>query len=85
MSLSDDYLLVTDSHDLDLGPLHSGREIHHEDDTASLNALQMQGISILNESPELERSSAEEDFSHELMNQAGIEIVSSEEGEDSLL
>lgn len=87
MSKSDDYIIITESHDLDKGPIRSDVEIHEEADDASLKALEGQGISILGEQgqPTSAESKHLDDFSRELMNEGGIEILSGDEEEESFL
>lgn len=84
MSSSDDYIIVTESHDLDEGPIRSGVEIHEEPDDASLRALEDQGISILGEDERPVHAEPRDQFSRELMDEGGIEIVSSDEEESYL-
>lgn len=87
MSKSDDYIIITESHDLDNGPIRSDVKIHEEKDDASLLALEKQGISIIGDEynePQETNNEPEhfEQFSRELMDEGGIEIVSGEEGEE---
>ncbi len=87
MSKSDDYIIITESHDLGNGPIRSDVEIHEEKDDASLRALEGQGISIISgENGEQEEASKDtghlDQFSRDLMDEGGIEIVTGEEGEE---
>lgn len=82
MNSSDKYILITESHDLDAGPVHSGEEIHEEGEDASLRALESQGISILDEKEHGTNEEPLEQFSRELLSEGGIEIVSGDEAED---
>jgi len=86
MSKSDDYIIITESHNMDKGPIGSDMEVYDEKDDASLRTLEGQGISIIggernepyvtsNESEQLDQSS------RELMNEGGIEIVTGDESE----
>lgn len=87
-SSSDDYIIITESHDLDKGPIRSDAEIHEEADEASLRALEGQGISILHGDGALLESNDDEQldqFTRELMDEGGIEIVSGDEEEESFL
>lgn len=84
MSKSDDYIIITESHDLDDGPIHSGAEIHEEEDDASMRALEKQGISILSSKDRPASDEPRDQFSQELMDEGGIEIVSSDEEESYL-
>lgn len=86
MSQSDDYIIITESHDLDKGPIRSDVEIHEEADDASLRALEGQGISVLGVEKEHQvRNESLDQFSRELMDEGGIEIVSGDEEEESFL
>ncbi len=85
MSKSDDYIIITESHDLDDGPIHSDMKIHNEADEASLRALEKQGISILGNEEPLVSDEPRDQFSRELLDQGGIEIVSADEEEESFL
>ena len=87
MSSSDDYIIITESHDLDEGPIRSGTKVHEEEEDASLRALEGQGISIIGggEGSLLDVDGEEEpldQFSRELMSEGGIEIVSGDDEED---
>lgn len=81
---SSDYIIITDSHDLDEGPVHSSAEIHEEADDASLRALEKQGISVLGNKESPVNAEPRDQFSRELMDEGGIEIVSSDEEESYL-
>lgn len=85
MSKSDDYIIITESHDLDEGPIRSGADIHEEKDDASLRALEGQGISIIGVEENLVNEEPRDQFTRELMNEGGIEIVSDDEEEESFL
>lgn len=72
---------------MDKGPIDSDVEIHDEKDDASLRALEGQGISIIGgaHSEPHETSNEPEhldQFSRELMDEGGIEIVSGDESEE---
>ena len=82
MSSSDDYIIITESHDLDDGPIRSSAKIHEETDSASLRALEKEGISILNEEEPSAREEPRDQLSRELMDEGGIEIVSREDEEE---
>ena len=87
MSSSDDYIIITESHDMDKGPIDSDVEVHDEKDDASLRALEGQGISIIGggRSEPHETGSDQEpldQFSRELMDEGGIEIVTGDESEE---
>lgn len=85
MSSSDDYIIITESHDLDEGPIHSGVKVHEEGENASLGAFESQGISIIGGEEGLSSEEPRDQFSQELMDEAGIEILSGEEEEESFL
>ena len=90
MSKSDDYIIITGSRNLDEGSSDSDAVVHEEKDDASLRALEGQGISIIgNEHNEPHETSNEpeplDQFSRELMDEGGIEIVSADEEEESFL
>ncbi|MFZ2303728.1 MAG: hypothetical protein WAV98_02990 [Minisyncoccia bacterium] len=87
MSSSDDYIIITESHNLDKGPIRSDMKIHEEKDDASLRALEGQGISIIDDDHNEPHKTSNEpepldQFSRELMNEGGIEIVTGDEGEE---
>lgn len=85
MSQSDDYIIITESHDLDKGPIHSDVEVHEEKEDASLRALEGQGISIITgKDSNIKDTDAEplDQFSRELMDEGGIEIVTGDEREE---
>lgn len=85
MSASDDYIIITESHDLDKGPIRSDVQVHEETNDASLRALEGQGISILDEEEPPASDEPLDRFSRELMDEGGIEIVSADEEEESFL
>ena len=86
MSKSDDYIIITESHDLDKGPILSDTEVHEETADASLRALEKQGISVLGGGEERPiKDEPLDQFSRELMDEGGIEIVSADEEEESFL
>lgn len=89
-----DYILVTSSHNLDDGTSDSDPQVHEEAEDASARALESQGISLVDDrNAMMQRSQAEDSpenaeprdqFSIELMNEGGIEIIQGDE-EDSFL
>ncbi|MEK7148467.1 MAG: hypothetical protein AAB770_00975 [Patescibacteria group bacterium] len=98
MAKLDNYILVTGSRNLN-DDASGSDEKAIEDDSASLLVLEGQGISILEDgnSPREDRSPKEHDnvgssanleprdqISRELMDQGGIEIISSDEEESFL-
>ncbi|HAS84487.1 MAG TPA: hypothetical protein DCS23_00195 [Candidatus Yonathbacteria bacterium] len=87
MSKSDDYIIITESHDMDKWPIDSDMEVHDEKDDASLRVLEGQGISIIageHNNPHETSSEPEprEQFSRELMDEGGIEIFSEVERDE---
>lgn len=82
MSKSDDYILITGSHNLDAGLSDSDKKIQEEDDDASLRALESHGITILGEIERPVSDKPRDQFSRELMDEGGIEIVSGDEDEE---
>lgn len=83
MSTSDDYIIVTESHNLDEsaeGPddLSFKKE---EAEATSRTAMQKQGIFLEKRKESPESAGSFDEFSKELLEQSGIEIVPSEEGE----
>lgn len=83
MASPNDYILVTGSRNLndDVGDSNAKAP---EDDATSLHVLEGQGISILNEKESLASEEPRDQLSRELMDQGGIEIVSSDEEESFL-
>lgn len=87
MGKSDDYIIITGSRNLDEGSSNSDAVVHEEGEDASLRALEGQGISIIGaEHNEPHETSNEpehlDQFSRELMDEGGIEIVSGDESEE---
>lgn len=83
MALPDDYILVTGSHNLNDDSGDSDTRAP-EDDETSLHVLERQGISILDEKELPIRTEPRDQLSRELMDQGGIEIISSDEEESFL-
>ena len=81
MSSSDDTIIITESHDLNEGPIFSGTEVKEEGEEASLRILENQGISIIFEEDTDVKTEPRDEFSQKLMDEGGVEIVSSEEEE----
>ena len=79
-----DYILVTGSRNLNDGSSDSDAKVHEEDEGASLNALEEQGISILNDTNRPSIDEPRDQLSRELMNEGGIEIIQGDE-EDAFL
>lgn len=85
MSKSDDYILITESHNLGDGPILSGTKTNNEDEDTSLRALENQGISIIQKEASAAATVEPRDqFSRELMEEGGIEIIPSDEDPTSL-
>lgn len=88
MSKSDDYIIITGSRNLDEGSSNSDATVHEEREDASLRALEGQGISILDKEARQATNTDDkprDQFSRELMDEGGIEIVSANEEEESFL
>lgn len=62
--------------------MDSATKAHEEADEASLLALEKQGISILSEESSPASDEHRDNFVEELMNNSGIEIVSSVDNEE---
>ena len=85
MGKSDDYIIITGSRNLDEGSSNSDAVVHEEGEDASLRALEGQGISILGEETRQSTNTETEprdQFSRELMDEGGIEIVTGDESEE---
>ena len=72
---------------MDKGPIDSDMEVHDEKEEAYLRALEGHGISIIGgERSELHETGSDQkpldQFSRELMDEGGIEIVADDEGEE---
>jgi len=85
MSKLNDYILVTESRNLDDGSSDSDAPVHQEEDSASLRAFESSGISILNEKERTTSTEPRDQLSQELMSEGGIEIVSGEDEDESYL
>lgn len=79
MSSSDEYILITASQGSDEGTGDSGAKIKEENPDAALRALEEQGVFLEKDDDTPVRAKPREEFSRELLDQSGIEIVSSEE------
>lgn len=83
MSTSDDYIIVTESHNLDESAedpddLSLKKE---EVEATSRTVMQKQGIFLEKSKESPAPAKSFDEFSKELLEQSGIEIVPSEEGE----
>lgn len=79
MSSSDEYILITASQGSDENTDDSGAKVKEENPDAALRALEEQGVFLEKDDDTPVRAKPREEFSRELMDQSGIEIVSSEE------
>lgn len=79
-----DYIVVTGSRNLDDGTSDSDGQIHEEGEDASLRALEGQGISIIEREENPGTSEPRDQFSQELLDEGGIEIIEAEEEESFL-
>jgi len=81
MSSSDDYIVITESHDLNDDSNDLDVKTQMEGDDVSRRTLEDQGISIIGEDDGPEKIGDIDQFSRELMDEGGIEIVSGDEDE----
>lgn len=81
MSSSDDYIIITESHDLNDDSNDLDMKTQMEGNDVSRRTLENQGISIIGEDDGLEKIGDIDQFSRELMDEGGIEIVSGDEDE----
>ncbi|MEK7569263.1 MAG: hypothetical protein AAB497_04130 [Patescibacteria group bacterium] len=79
MSSSDEYILITSSQSSGGDAGISDAKIKEEDPDAALRALEEQGVFLEKDDDTPIRSKPRDEFSRELLDQSGIEIVSSEE------
>ncbi|HBH71812.1 MAG: hypothetical protein UU88_C0008G0009 [Parcubacteria group bacterium GW2011_GWC1_42_11] len=79
MSSSDDYIVITESHDMNDDSSDSDIKTPVEGEEVSRRTLEDQGISILGEDGGPEKVGDIDQFSRELMDEGGIEIVSGDE------
>ncbi|OHA79246.1 MAG: hypothetical protein A2747_02250 [Candidatus Yonathbacteria bacterium RIFCSPHIGHO2_01_FULL_44_41] len=80
-----DYIIITESRDLGEEPANSGNKYQEEPESASHIMLESQGISILGKDEDLVPTTKPRDqFSRELMNEGGVEIVASDDDESFL-
>lgn len=79
MSSSDDYIVITESHDLNDDSNDSDVKTPIEGDDVSRRTLEEQGISIIGEDDGPEKIGDIDQFSRELLDEGGIEIVSEDE------
>lgn len=78
MSSSDNYIVITESHDLNEEPTDSDQKNQVEGEEASRRTLEGQGISIIRDNDVSVRTESLDQFSRELMDEGGIEIVTGE-------
>ena len=79
MSSSDEYILITSSQSSGEDAGDSGTKIKEEDPDAALRTLEEQGVFLEGDDDIAVHSKPRDEFSRELLEQSGIEIVSSEE------
>lgn len=79
MSSSDEYILIAASQGLDENADDSGTKIKEENPDAALRALEEKGVFLEKDDDTPVHSKPREEFSREILDQSGIEIVSSEE------
>lgn len=85
MSGTDDYIIITGSRNLNddtANPDDRPSALEGETEDVSLRTLQKQGIFLEKDTEPPVRAKPLDEFSKELFEQSGIEIVSSEEGEE---
>lgn len=75
-----DYIIITDSQDLGEDSV-SDNEYRKEPESASRRVLESQGISILGEDENPVLTEPRDQFSRELMDEGGVEIVASDDEE----
>ena len=79
-----DYIVITGSRNLNDGSSSADKEPVDEPEDASLRALEGQGISILEITERPGTTEPRDQFSRELLDEAGIEILHDEEEDASL-
>ncbi len=79
MSSSDNYILVTASQNTGDSNDNSDTKINEEGVDASLRAFENQGVFLEKDDEIPVHAKPRDEFSRELLDQSGIEIVSSEE------
>ncbi|MFZ2831944.1 MAG: hypothetical protein WAZ40_02230 [Minisyncoccia bacterium] len=79
MSTSSDYIIITESHDTNDGTEVDTKKIIPEEEGISIMTLENQGISIIDETLRPATTEPRDQFTQELMDEAGIEILSSDE------
>lgn len=83
MSSSDEYIIVTGSRNLDSGDSDESSLPHNEGEDASLRAMESTGISIIGEDePFVDNDEPIDNFSQELLDEGGIEIVPNKDKEE---
>ena len=85
MSKQSDYIVITGSRNIDDGTGSSDAKVHEEAESASLRALEDQGISIIDKVEKPGTVEPLDQFSLELMDEGGIEIIQADEEEESFL
>lgn len=84
MSSADKYVLITESQNFGEEESDSKIKTVEESESAALRALEDQGIFIESTVDNPTQAKPREQFSRELLDQSGIEIVSNEEESPSL-
>lgn len=78
---SDNYIIVTGSHNLNDDDQGTGEVANKEKDDSSRRVLEEQGIFLDQESSEPKNTDPSDEFTKQLQEIGGIEIIKSEEGE----
>ena len=84
MNKSDDYIIISESHEAGEEPTNSVLEERVEETDSSFRDLEIHGISILSNEEITVSDKPRDQFTRELMDEGGIEIVSNEEEESFL-
>lgn len=84
MSSSDDYIIIEKGKNTSDDATDTDANVHDEADEASLKALEKQGIFLAGEKDLPIKNESPDDFSKELRDLSGIEILSSDD-EDSFI
>lgn len=84
MTAQNDYIIVEDSENLDDDKANKNTDTKPENNEDSTRTLEAQGIFIENSGVSGDTNIKHLDFTKELQEQGGIEIISSEEGAELL-
>jgi len=76
-----DYIIITESHDIGEESANYGNKYQEEPESASRRVLESQGISILGKDEDPIPAEPRDQFSRELMSEGGVEIVANNDEE----